>query len=92
MLPASGNIGALFGNGSWQQDNTRSGSFMSNVYYETIDKMEKSGVDKEYINGWAGGFLHNPKREEQRINEAYEAGYNDGSAKKADGFQAWIKK
>ena len=34
---------------------------MSNVYYETIDKMEKSGVDKEYINGWAGGFLHNPR-------------------------------
>jgi hypothetical protein len=92
MLPASGNICAPFGYGSWQQINTRSGSFMSNVYYETIDKMEKSGVDKEYINGWAGGFLHNPKREEQRVNEAYEACYNDGSAKKADGFKAWIKK
>lgn len=65
---------------------------MSNVYYETIDKMEKSGVDKEYINGWAGGFLHNPKREEQRINDAYEAGYKDGAAKKADGYKAWVKK
>jgi len=65
---------------------------MSNVYYETIDKMEKSGVDKEYINGWAGGFLHNPKREEQRVNKAYEAGYNDGTAKKADGYKAWVKK
>lgn len=65
---------------------------MSNVYYETIDKMEKGGVDKEYINGWAGGFLHNPKREEQRITEAYEAGYNDGAAKKTDGFKNWMKK
>jgi hypothetical protein len=92
MRPASGKICAPFGNRSGQQINSRSGSFMSNVYYETIDKMEKSGVDKEYINGWAGGFLHNPKREEQRINEAYEAGYNDGTAKKADGFKAWVKK
>ena len=65
---------------------------MSNVYYETIDKMEKGGVDKEYINGWAGGFLHNPKREEQRITEAYEAGYSDGAAKKTDGFKSWVKK
>ena len=44
--------------------------FMSNkVYYDTITAMEKKGVDKEYINGWACGFLHNPKREEQRLNE-----------------------
>lgn len=65
---------------------------MSNQYYETIDKMEKSGVDREYIVGWASGYLHNPKREEQRLNEAYEAGYNDGAAKKTDGFKAWVKK
>jgi len=61
---------------------------MSNVYYETIDKMEKNGVDKEYINGWAGGFLHNPKREAQRVNEAYEAGYSAGMEKNAGGFEA----
>jgi hypothetical protein len=54
--------------------------------------MEKGGVDKEYINGWAGGFLSNPKREEQRITEAYEAGYNDGAAKKTDGYKNWVKK
>jgi hypothetical protein len=70
----------------------RGAVFMSNVYYETIDKMEKGGVDNEYINGWAGGFLHNPKREEQRITEAYEAGYSDGAAKKTDGFKSWVKK
>ena len=39
---------------------------MGNAYYETIDKMENEGVDPEYINGWAGGWLHNPKREEQQ--------------------------
>lgn len=65
---------------------------MGNDYYETIDKMEKQGVDPEYINGWAGGYLHNPKREEQRVNEVYEAGYADGWDKKTDGYSSWIKK
>ena len=65
---------------------------MTNVYYDTISKMEKSGVDEEYVNGWACGFLHNPKREEQRITEAYDAGYNDGTSIKTDGFKSWVKK
>ena len=65
---------------------------MANVYYDTLTKMEKTGVDKDYVNGWACGYLHNPKREEQRANEAYDAGYNDGVAQKTDGFKAWVKK
>lgn len=65
---------------------------MSNTYYQAIDTMEKSGVNAEYINGWACGFLNNPKREEQRVTEAYEAGYKDGAEKKADNFKAWVKK
>ena len=51
------------------------------MYYETVDKLEKMGVDKDYIQGWVGGYLGNPKREEQRLTEAYEAGYEDGSAR-----------
>ena len=65
---------------------------MSNLYYETIDAMEKQGVNSEYINGWASGHLHNPKREVQRITEAYEAGYADGWEKKADGYSTWVNK
>ena len=66
---------------------------MSNkAYYDTITAMEKKGVDKEYINGWACGFLHNPKREEQRLNDAYTTGYDDGHAGKTDGFTAFAKK
>ena len=62
---------------------------MSTVYYETIDRMQKKGVDAEYIIGWASGYLHNPKREEQRINAAYTAGYADGWDKKTDGYAAF---
>lgn len=65
---------------------------MNSVYYETIDKMEKKGIDPEYVNGWASGFLHNPKREEQRINEAYAAGYSAGWEKKTGDFEGWIRK
>jgi hypothetical protein len=64
---------------------------MDKIYYETIDRMEKQGVDADYINGWASGFLHNPKREEQRVTEAYEAGYAHGMQKNAGGFEAWIR-
>ena len=57
---------------------------MDQTYYDTVDKMEKGGVDSEYMDGWMSGYLHNPKREEQRITDAYEAGYDDGFNKKTD--------
>lgn len=64
---------------------------MNNVYYQTIDKMEQANVSREYVVGWASGFLNNPKREEQRLNEAYEAGYTDGGEKNTENFNNWVK-
>ncbi len=57
---------------------------MDNIYYETIDKLEKMGVQREYITGWAGGYLDNPQREEQRASDAYTSGFEDGSNKSTD--------
>ena len=65
---------------------------MNEEYYAAIDKMEKANVSREYIVGWASGFLQNPKREEQRLNEAYEAGYDDGEAKNDANFDSWVDK
>jgi len=65
---------------------------MNDVYYSTIDKMEKAKVSREYVVGWASGFLQNPKREEQRLNDAYEAGYSDGEEKNSDNFNSWVGK
>jgi len=62
------------------------------IYHDAVDAMEKAGVDPEYIQGWQGGFLINPKREEQRVTDAYEAGYDDGSEKNADNYKNWVKK
>jgi len=62
---------------------------MNEDYYAAIDKMEKANVSREYIVGWASGFLQNPKLEEQRVNDAYAAGYTDGEEKNAGNFSSW---
>lgn len=64
---------------------------MNQFYYDAVTKMEQLGVDDEYIQGWQCGFLQNPKREEQRLTEAYEAGYTDGEGKNTDNFGEWVK-
>ena len=57
---------------------------MNKKYYETIDGLEKSGVCREYILGWMGGYLGNPSREEQRVTEAYSVGYEDAQNQSTD--------
>lgn len=64
---------------------------MNQEYYDAVTKMEEMGVDTEYVQGWQGGYVLNPEREEQRVNEAYSAGYEDGKAKTQDNFGNWTK-
>jgi len=64
---------------------------MNQAYYDAVVKMEKMGVDAEYVQGWQGGFLHNPEREEQRLTEAYSAGFEDGQNATTDNFGKWAK-
>ncbi|UCC56210.1 MAG: hypothetical protein JSU75_00020 [Gammaproteobacteria bacterium] len=64
---------------------------MNQEYYEATTKMEEMGVDPEYIQGWQGGYLLNPEREEQRVTEAYSAGYEDGKARNTENFSSWAK-
>ena len=51
---------------------------MNQEYHDYTVKMESEGVNPEYIQGWQGGYVCNPEREEQRVTEAYTAGYEDG--------------
>lgn len=64
---------------------------MNQAYYDAVVAMENAGVDSEYIQGWQGGYLLNPEREEQRVTEAYEAGYEDGKEKNTEGYKDWVK-
>jgi hypothetical protein len=63
----------------------------SQEYRDATTKMEKMGVDSEYVLGWQGGYLGHPMREEQRLSEAYEAGYEDGKENNTDNFDKWVK-
>ncbi len=62
---------------------------MNQAYYDVIKKMEESNVNPEYIQGFQGGYLHNPEREEQRVTEAYSAGFEDGQNRVMDGYSSW---
>ncbi len=62
---------------------------MSNLYYQTISELEQKNVAKDYIIGWASGFLGNPKIEEQRMTKSWESGYEDGRGKHTDGAEKW---
>lgn len=64
---------------------------MDQAYRDAITKMEEMKVQSEYLLGWQGGYLGHPMREEQRLTEAYEAGYEDGQAKSTDNFANWVE-
>ena len=65
---------------------------MNQQYYDATVKMEKAGVNAEFIEGWQSGYVKNPPREEQRLTEAYEAGYEMGKERELGDFSAWVGK
>ncbi len=64
---------------------------MDQTYRDAVTKMEAANVDPEYILGWQGGYLGHPEREEQRVTDAYTAGYEDGQEKNDSNFDNWKK-
>ena len=64
---------------------------MNQEYYDAVTKMEEMGVDAEYVQGWQGGYVNNPEREEQRVTEAYSAGFEDGQERTTENFGNWTK-
>ncbi|GMQ97174.1 MAG: hypothetical protein BMS9Abin15_0873 [Gammaproteobacteria bacterium] len=64
---------------------------MDKAYYDFVTKMEQASVNDEYIMGWQEGYLQMPEREEQRVTEAWSAGFEDGKNKDMDKFSSWAK-
>lgn len=64
---------------------------MDQAYRDAISKMEDDNVDPEYVLGWQGGYLGHPEREEQRVTDAYTAGYEDGQEKNVGNYDKWKK-
>jgi len=64
---------------------------MDQAYRDATTKMESANVDTDYVIGWQSGYLGHPEREEQRVTDAYTAGYEDGQEKNSDNFDKWKK-
>lgn len=62
---------------------------MNEAYRDATTKMEEMGVNNDYLIGWQSGFLGHPEREEQRVNDAYNAGFEDGQSKETGNFANW---
>jgi len=62
---------------------------MNMDYYNSTVEMEKAGTNPEFVVGWQCGYLLNPEREEQRVTEAYEAGYEAGKEKDMEAYKNW---
>jgi len=61
------------------------------TYYEACTRMDQMGINPEYLLGWQNGYWLHPLREEQRVNDTYSAGYNDGKARSTDNFSRWSR-
>jgi|TARA_B100000767_G_scaffold63816_1_gene59944 hypothetical protein len=64
---------------------------MNETYRNAVVKMEEQDVQEEYILGWQGGYLGHPAREETRISDAYNAGFEDGQEKNLANLSDWKK-
>jgi len=64
---------------------------MNLEYYNAVVAMEKAGADADFVEGWQSGYLLNQAREEQRLNEAYEAGFAAGTEHDMDAYKEWVK-
>lgn len=64
---------------------------MNQSYHDATTKMEQANTDPSYVLGWQSGYMGMPQLEEQRINDAYSAGYEDGKAKNDSNFSSWVK-
>ncbi|MBT3548357.1 MAG: hypothetical protein HOI56_05315 [Gammaproteobacteria bacterium] len=54
---------------------------MNNDYFKKVTELEDMNASDDYIIGWQEGYQNSPKIEEQRLSDAYEAGYEDGENK-----------
>ncbi len=51
---------------------------MNQEYFDKVTELEKMNASEQYILGWQEGYQGAPEVEEQRLTDAYEAGYEDG--------------
>ena len=48
---------------------------MNQEYFDKVTELEKMNASDQYILGWQEGYQDAPEVEEQRVTDAYQAGY-----------------
>ena len=51
---------------------------MNQEYFDKVTELENMNADDQYILGWQEDYQDSPEVEEQRVTDAYQAGYEDG--------------
>ena len=51
---------------------------MNQEYFDKVTELEKMDASDQYILEWQEGYQGAPEVEEQRLTDAYNAGYEDG--------------
>ncbi len=50
---------------------------MNQEYFDKVTELENMNASDQYILGWQEGYQGAPEVEEQRLTDAYEAGYEE---------------
>ena len=60
---------------------------MNQEYFDKVTELEKMNASDQYILGWQEGYQDAPGVEEQRVTDAYQAGYEDGKNNNFDNVE-----
>ena len=62
---------------------------MNQEYFDKVTELENMNADDQYILGWQEGYPDSPEVEEQRVTDAYQAGYEDGKNNNFDNVEKY---
>ena len=60
---------------------------MNQEYFDKVTELEKMNASDQYILGWQEGYQDAPEVAEQRVTDAYQAGYEDGKNNNFDNVE-----
>ena len=60
---------------------------MNKEYFDKVTELENMKANEQYGLGWQEGYQDAPEVEEQRMTDAYQAGYEDGKNNNFDNVE-----
>ena len=60
---------------------------MNKEYFYKVTELENMKANEQYALGWQEGYQDAPEVEEQRMTDAYQAGYEDGTNNNFDNVE-----